>query len=218
MLILGSCKAKDPRPGPGILLHFNGDDEAITTVDSSTNNHTITRNGDVELDTAHKQFGTASSYHAAYGDYWSVASHASLGIDGVFTLEAWVRIPSVIEGVSHVIRMHTGSYAFYLQLNDGAIGFNDEYGYIQAGEGTIISVDTWTHLAVSRDISGDIRGFLNGAVQWTQSHSSSMGAAGNSMQIGSASVDYPFAGHIDEVRFYASCEYPTSFTPPTVEF
>ena len=43
-----------------LLLHCNGTDTSTTFIDSGNTGHTVTANGNAQLDTAQKKFGTAS--------------------------------------------------------------------------------------------------------------------------------------------------------------
>jgi hypothetical protein len=218
MLILGTCKVPDPPfvLTDSLLLHFNGDDEAVTTTDSSPNNFTMTANGNVELDTAQKKFGTASSYHATYGDYWSTPASAKFEFGtGDFTIEAWVRIPSVVADYSSVIEIQ-GSWDFWLALRDGHVAFNDEYNYVALEGTTVISVDTWAHIAVCRK-SGVMRVFMNGTMEdeleYADDYSGSAAA-----YIGSSQSGKPFTGHIDEVKIRKEALYDSNFTPSASEY
>jgi hypothetical protein len=218
MLILGTCKAKDPVVvvTDSLLLHFNGVDEATTTTDSSENNFTITANGTVALDTAQKKFGSASSYHAGGENYWSVASSTKFGFGaGEFTIEAWVRVPSVVADWSRIISFW-GFFDFWVGLRDGNIAFGDEYNYCGVGSGTVISTDTWTHIAVTKT-AGVLYGFLGGVKQWDRTCNENLNDE-SEVYIGSESTGVPFAGHIDEVKIRKECLYTADFTPPTSEY
>jgi hypothetical protein len=218
MLILGSCKSKEPVPGDVLLLHFNGTDGATTTTDSSPSNHTLTANGTAQLDTAQAKFGTASSLHETYDNYWSISSHANFAFGtGDFTIEAWVRIPSVISFGSRVITL-LGTKNLFFSLQSGRISFYDNSGNGNYGdEGAAISTNTWTHIAVTR-ASGTIRGFKDGVKQWESAYSDNVGTTGSSVEIGSSASGAQFDGHIDEIRIRKACLYTTDFTPASSEY
>jgi len=129
-----------------------------TFLDSSTNNFTITRNGNTTQGTFSPFSQTGwSNYFAATSDYLTpaIGSGQAFGT-GDFTVECWL-----YTGVSacNIMQPSSGtntwgfltfSNQFYWQFNGGNV----------FGAGTVPS-NTWTHLAVSR-VSGTLSGYVNG--------------------------------------------------------
>ena len=76
-----------------LLLSSNGSDADTTfTDDSPTTPHTITANGDAQLDTEYKKFGTASGLYDGTGDYLTTPDDADFDLsadDGGF--DAWIK-------------------------------------------------------------------------------------------------------------------------------
>lgn len=78
-----------------IHLHFDGADASTTCTDDNTGGsaHTWTANGNAQLDTADKKFGTASALFDGTGDYFTTPDHADFTLgSGAWTLEAWFKV------------------------------------------------------------------------------------------------------------------------------
>jgi hypothetical protein len=78
-----------------LLLHFDGEDGAITTVDSSPQNHAISLLKGAQLDTAFKHDGSASLLLDGSNDYASSPDSPDWDIfastDDDWTIDFWVR-------------------------------------------------------------------------------------------------------------------------------
>lgn len=75
-----------------LLLPLDGADAATSATDQSNENHTITFNGNAQLDTAQFKFGTASALFDGTSDYISIPDALSLSPESVsFTVECHVR-------------------------------------------------------------------------------------------------------------------------------
>jgi hypothetical protein len=82
--------------GPSItslLLTLNGTNGATSTVDEA-GSHTITFNGNAQLSTGQKKFGTASLLLDGSGDYLDVSQDSKFNLTGDFTIECWIRTSS----------------------------------------------------------------------------------------------------------------------------
>lgn len=86
-----------------LLLHFDGTDGSTTITDSSSVGATVTANGDFELDTAIKKFGTAAGLNGqSSAGSFSVDDLDDPDLSGDFTIEAWVR-PSGLGGFQAIL-------------------------------------------------------------------------------------------------------------------
>lgn len=75
-----------------LLLHCDGTEGSTTFTDSSASGHTVTANGNAQITTASKKFGTGSALLDGTGDYLSVPDHADWYMGtGLVTLEAWFK-------------------------------------------------------------------------------------------------------------------------------
>ena len=217
-----------------MLLPGNGTNGAQnnTFLDSSTNNFTITRNGNTTQGTFTPYGNNWSNYFDPSGDYLTATKNAAYEIgSGDFTVEAWI-FPT--EGGS-LYNSGVFSYGASSSLNGylfGITGSNAggtlnrvmfEYNY----DGTLytstsgVTLNAWNHIAVSRSGS-NIYVFLNGNLQSTTSTSKTANTnAGDVSVIGSESYDpgstnRNFRGYISNLRLVkGTAVYTAAFTPPT---
>ena len=84
-----------------LLLHMNGTDGSTTFTDDGETGHTVTANGDAEIDTAQKQFGTASGLFSGTG-YLSILDHADFdfGADN-FTIDFYIKTTTIYSYLSN---------------------------------------------------------------------------------------------------------------------
>ena len=79
-------------PNTNLLLHFNGDDEATTTIDSSPYEHEASFIADAQLDTTFKKWGSASLLTDGTGDYITIPDSSAFDFEtSDFTIEGWYR-------------------------------------------------------------------------------------------------------------------------------
>jgi hypothetical protein len=221
-------------PYTTLLLQGNGTNGAQnnTFLDSSSNNFSITRNGNTTQGsfTPYEANGYWSNYFDPSGDYLTATKNAAYEIgSGDFTVEAWI-FPT--EGGS-LYNSGVFSYGASSSLNGylfGITGSNAggtlnrimfEYNY----DGTLytstsgVTLNAWNHIAVSRSGS-NIYVFLNGNLQSTTSTSKTANTnAGDVSVIGSESYDpgstnRNFRGYISNLRLVkGTAVYTSSFTP-----
>ena len=200
-----------------MLLHGNGTNGAQnnTFIDSSTNNFTITRNGNTTQGTFSPYGSNWSNYFDGSGDYLSVANNVALQWStGDFCVEAWI-YPNSVSGSKAIVCKGTndagtfdlGLYGNKIELYTTALVFSST---------TTISANTWTHVAVTRS-GTTLRCFINGALDTTVTSSYNFNNAGTFYVgvYGSASVNY-FNGYMSNVRCVkGSAVYTSAFTPST---
>lgn len=200
-----------------MLLHGNGTNGAQnnTFVDSSTNNFTITRNGNTTQGTFTPYGSNWSNYFDGTGDYLSVANNAALQWStGDFCVEAWI-YPNSVSGSKAIVCKGTndagtfdlGLYGTKIELYTTALVFSSSAS---------LSANTWTHVAVTRS-GTTLRCFINGALDTTVTSSYNFNNAGTFYVgvYGSGSVNY-FNGYMSNVRCVkGSAVYTSAFTPST---
>ena len=106
----------------------------------------------------------------------------------------------------------SGDLTFAYQSNNGWVFELDFTNTFRANE--------WYHVAVSRDGSNDIRGFVNGTqVGTTQNNSTSM-VTTEGLWVGGGynSTARILDGYMDEIRISNTARYTANFTPDTTEF
>ena len=204
--------------------------------DASTNNFTITRNGDVSVQrfspfspTAAYAAGTigGSGQSDGSGDYLTVADNTGFHFgSGNFTIEAWVYLTDNQGGTTKSVTSKfegnagTGPWALWIQATTLKPRFYVNYG---AGfenrflEGSAVDVASWCHLAVVRNGS-TITLYQNGTSTAT------LAVSTNSLYVDSGVVvvldDRNFTrnlkGGISDLRIIkGSAAYTSNFTPPT---
>jgi hypothetical protein len=200
-----------------MLLHGNGTNGAQnnTFVDSSTNNFTITRNGNTTQGTFSPYGSNWSNFFDGTGDYLSLADNAALQWStGDFCVEAWI-YPSSVSGSKAIVCKGTnntgtfdlGLYGAKIELYTNALVFSSSAS---------LSANTWTHVAVTRS-GTTLRCFINGALDTTVTSSYNFNNAGTFYVgvYGSGSVNY-FNGYMSNVRCVkGSAVYTSAFTPST---
>ena len=212
-----------------LLLPGNGTNGAQnnTFLDGSTNNFTITRNGNTTQGTFSPFSQTGwGNYFGTTGIYLSVADNAALRIGTQdFWIEAWVFVTSY-SAANHIINKRvynnigTGTWSFSINTS-GAVVFNE----VQTGAAIIttnnnaVPLNTWTHVAVSRDSSDVWRIFIDGTSSGTTAPTNNFDfSTTQPIIIGNVndSNNWSFKGYISNLRFgIGSPNYTSNFVPST---
>jgi len=211
-----------------MLLPGNGTNGAQnnTFLDSSTNNFTITRNGNTTQGTFSPYGSNWSYFSAANGNYLTVPQNTAFAFGtGDFTIEAWVfkieasRQQAIVDtrgagGGAVGVLFYVTSQA-YLTVFDGT-------GTVVGGSAATVlpgyqANATWTHVAVTRS-GTTIRLWINGTsvASATDTRNYANGATGTYVgrQFGSTANDW--AGFISNVRVVkGTALYTSTFTPST---
>jgi hypothetical protein len=209
-----------------VTLLLDGDGPANgqnnTFTDSSSNNLTVTKNGQV-----------TQGVFSPYGEYWSVyldgtGDYLDVGSSGVtnigsgdFTVEFWI---STIDSSFNIFNPVSGTGAGYwgLIVQSGDLRWNNAYAStnLWVVDGASIIDGHWHHVAVVRS-SGTHAVYYDGVAQSLQSGSFSdttnySGSAG--LRIGNGNLD-ELKGYLSNVRVVAGTAiYTSNFTPPTEPF
>lgn len=203
--------------------------QSSTFRDNSTNNLTITVNGDARpiptspfadpgySSTAITTYGSA--YFDGTGDYLSIPSSGAFDFNGDFTMEAWI-YPTAINTNNVIISRWTTSLEFIFKVVTGARLYFAWYigatGIITATS-TTVQLNQWNHVAVTRSGS-TVRLFVNGVLDATTGTAS--GAMSSTSAITISSLDTTntenFTGNISNLRVVkGTALYTANFTPPT---
>ena len=212
-----------------LMLSMNGTDASTTfTDDSPITPHYPVPNGNVQLDTEYKKFGSASGLFDGNADYLVIADNADFDFSsGSLTLDGWFKFTDSsdlstlysqhIIGTSTEIRLYiTGGQAiFYIMVS---------------GLPTVSLVGTpnipsgvWTHIAVVLDDSNDnYYLFVNGSLGASTTDTDRPSNYNSFVHIGDWSR-YPTAGGeldgaVDEFRVSDSARWTSAFTPETIEY
>ena len=209
-----------------LLLHGDGTDGAQnnTFLDSSTNNFTITRNGNTTQGTF-SPFSVAdgewSNYFDGSGDYLQLAATTDLiapsGTD--YTLEFWFNAGRTTNG-NRLIGSYPGGTDgnWIVWFYSGKIGFY-QFPTISTNvleSTTTIATNTWYHFAICREGS-TTRLFLNGALEDSTTIIYNLGIVTNPWTVGRtlSSTDY-YQGYLSNISFLkGTAKYTSAFTPST---
>ena len=219
-------------PKVKLLLPFDGSNGATSTTDSSNTGNTITFNGNAQISTTQSKFGSSSAYFDGTGDYIDLggSSLRSVCDSGDFALELWFYQDSRSSWTSLITNYGTGNGGWAVYINNDSP--NQLYWWHYNGSGwvylnytqgtrTTITLDTWHHVAVTRN-GNTWRLFLNGVQEDTITDSNNItasnGAVSSGLRLGTinAGLQYPLHGYIDDVRITnGDSRYTSNFTPPT---
>jgi len=212
-----------------LLTHM----EAAPPIDESDSSHTLAVGAGGSIVTAQKKFGTQSldCVNSTTG-YVEAADHADwLFGAGQFTVECfarWSTVPGASENQGLVGQwLPTGNQRSWL-LAPG----QDVIQWFYSGNGTeglvysaawTISADTWYHVAVDRNSSGQLKVYIDGVVFIDEDNSgttyhNSTGKMRVGIREGGAAAQ-AMDGWIDEVRITNGvARYDGAFTPPPAPF
>ena len=220
-----------------VVLLLNGDGtngaQNNTFIDSSTNNFTITRNGNVTQGSFSPYGDRWSAFFDGTGDFLGVASGSAFDFGtGDWTIEAWVfiagnttaNVDNQRDGTIFTVRTGNTVHVQFGVLGDASTTGTGLQIYNTSAGGNMrrdvaISQNTWHHIAAVRN-QNNLYIYLNGsqvgaAFATTLSYGSSTGT----VQVGQSGVTnyiHTFNGYISNLRILkGTALYTSSFTPPT---
>lgn len=205
-----------------LLLHMDGTNGSTTFTDKSNNALTVTANGNAQISITQSKFGGAAGAFDGNGDYLSIANNSVFNFaTGDFTIEAWVYLSSVtgdwfIASSSASGGMFFG-YSNLVSPFGWGVGRNlVAWDYLT---GSTATINTWYHVAVSRQ-GTSLRVFVNGTqVGATVTNSQSYNLSSTLLTIGSQGTTYYLNGYIDDLRITKGvARYTANFTAPTAAF
>jgi hypothetical protein len=213
-----------------LLLHGNGTNGSTVITDSSGSPKTVTAGGNAQISTAQSKFGGASIAFDGAGDYLSAGileDWTFLNDGTAFTVEAFVR-GSVFSG-NRVIAstiVNSSSVGIFLSVNSGKASFRIARGStgnfaLSLEDDTVLSVDTWHHLAFVLTAEGVGAIYVNGTLEDSGTASSfSLSRPSYPLAIGAnPNISLFFNGYIDDLRITKGvARYTANFTPPTAPF
>jgi hypothetical protein len=211
-----------------LLLHMDGADASTTFTDSSASAHTVTANGNAQIDTAQSKFGGASGLFDGTGDVLTTPDSTDWTFgSGDFTVDCWFRI-NAEQGTRRFIFCQSGPLA---QPTDMSIGVevsaaNVLHAFLSDGTAfttitgtTGLSTATWYHMAFVRS-GNTLTLYLAGTSEGTASFTASVFDATATWQIGElAAYGFDWNGWIDEFRVSKGiARWTANFTPPTAAY
>jgi hypothetical protein len=214
-----------------LLLPGNGTNGAQnnTFLDASTNNFTITRNGNTTQGTFSPFSQTGwGNYFDGSGDYLTLASNAALAFGtGDFTFEFWLNISAHTTTDGRPLGNNTSWAANAWSLHSDHTSYNEKISFwvnnysssaVMLVSTTTIAVGTWYHVAVTRS-GNSWRLFINGTQEGSTVPSSvgiDGGASDDLFVGGSGAVNEYINGYISNLRITkGGALYTSNFTPST---
>jgi len=206
-----------------LMLHCDGADESIIFTDASASGHTMTAQGNAQIDTAQKKFGSASGFFDGSGDYLTTPDSTDWAFGSSdFTIDAWVRFTDT--GARNILvgRTTDANSYFYWQLKTGINGsrfadYNSGYNF-DFETSPSFSINTWYHVAITRS-GNDFRMFVDGTqVGSTYNNSNAFVTRTVTFDVGAMTQNsaYVMHGWIDELRISKGiARWISNFTPPT---
>jgi hypothetical protein len=220
-----------------LLLQGNGSNggQNNTFIDSSTNNFTITRNGNVTQGTfspftlaAGSEYNSSanggSGYFDGSGDYLQISNNSAFNFGSSnFTIEAWI-YPTSGSVDQQILAKNSGSYPGGYELNFYLTSGNKfafaSYGssFFYAVSSGSISLNTWTHVAAVRNGS-TITLYINGTADGTTT-AQTIQTTSSDVTVGrdleSSGGGRYFNGMVSSLRVLkGTAQYTSSFTPST---
>lgn len=197
--LLGSATVDSVAPDGKIYL--SGKAIAFITAEER-GGKTITANGDAQLSTAIKKFGSASLALDGTGDYASIAASNDFGFTtDDFTVEGWLYLNNLV-GTQQVFDFRAGAVADIAPTVYVANGGQIRY-YTNSADriiGSTLSSTTWYHVALVRT-SGSTKLYIDGVqVGSTYTDSNNYGAA-KPLTLGSRyDGGNELDGYLDDIR------------------
>jgi hypothetical protein len=144
-------------PEVKLLLHCDGSDGSTSFPDSSNSAHTVTANGNAQVDTAQYKFGGASALFDGTGDYLSLADNTDwdFGLSS-FTIDFWARPNTLADnlGLIGFRVLTTSGWSIYLTATgEVRVSNNDSVSNLVKSVNTL-STGSWQHVAVVRKGTG----------------------------------------------------------------
>ena len=204
-----------------LLLHGDGTSGSTTITDSSSNAVSVTANGNAQIDTTIKKFGTGSVELDGSGDYLSAGTSVGNFGTGDFTVEMWLYPISYNRGLFSKTTNTSGSsppsISAYMTSTALLVGVNS--GSATGSWNTcsaLPALNQWSHLAICRS-GTDLRCFLNGTSILNVTNSADVDNS-DTLRIGYWRLTNQFEGYMDDIRFSGVARYTSNFTAPTAAF
>ena len=179
------------------------------------NPQTLTINGDPQVDTSTKKYGTRSVAFDGADDSIDVANTADFGFTTAdFTLESWMNFTSTAQQSIFDFRTVTIENKVWLYATPTNNKIILHVNGSNIAELTGINLSTWHHVALTRQ-AGVGRLFLDGVLSSTFTFSQNLGAT-TPCRIGArydAIGTNEFSGYMDGIRFSSTAKYTSAFTP-----
>lgn len=206
-----------------LMLHMNSSFE-----DFSSSNHTVTANGNAQIDTSQSVFGGGSGLFDGASDYLSIPASNDFNHDDFenFTLDFRLRLNSFPSNntsftfFDQTLAVSPGNYQSFELVNiSGSYYFRYVTGSAFGSTASTLVSSTWYHVAFVK--SGlTLKIFLDGTQVGSDLtlSGSELNNFTQSVNIGKNNGGSWLNGWIDEYRWSNIARWTSNFTPPTEEY
>ena len=200
-----------------LLLHGDGTNGAQnnTFLDSSSNNFTITRNGNTTQGSLSPYGNLWSNFFSSTTGYLTVAGGMPSGTGTAFTMECWIYITNMTD-YNAITRGDISPRLDWGVNTSGALVLDSvTVGNICASASNTIQANVWYHVVVTRSTGNVYKLWVNGTNVATSSAFGTSMLANTTIGYSSYSSSHYFKGYISNFRVVTSEVYTSAFTPPT---
>jgi hypothetical protein len=207
------------------LLHGDGTNGAQnnTFLDSSTNNFTITRNGNTTQGSfsPFSQTGWGNYFDGATATRLTMPSNTAFAFGtGAYTVEAWVYLSAHAATQTTVVDCGAATNSLnFSVLSTGALSLGVfGVGATLSSAGGAVTLNTWNHVAVVREstASNATKLYVNGTAVATGTDAGNYTVTTTPSIGGLNSSGFTATGYISNVRLVkGTAVYTANFTPPT---
>lgn len=210
-----------------LLLHGNGANGSTTFTDSSSNSLSVSANGNAQIDTTIKQFGTGSMEFDGTGDFLTIPDNAVFDVgSNNFTIEGWIYPNTVASRQIFIYQGNSGgqnsSISYFIEISSTsklrALICVSDTSYEVVSTSNIVA-SAWTYFAFVRN-GTTINLYIDGtSVASTSVSTVTVNNSASSLYIGSGNTFLPYNGYIDDLRITKGvARYTSNFTKPSREF
>ena len=202
-----------------LLLHCDGADGSTVFTDESDSAHPITANGNAQIDTAYKKFGTGALLLDGVGDYLSVPDHDDWDFEtGDWTIDFWLRFNNYATTTFPTMFNSGDTDGVWIFYNNNAAALEIQVigSYVQNAWSP--ANGTWYHVAAVRK-GNAVKSFIDGNQIGSDFDVSGKDITGltSGLKLGIDSLlisSYALDGWMDEIRVSNIARWTSNFTPP----
>ena len=206
-----------------LLATATGTSDNNNITDSSSNNHSITVNGDAYAGTfSPYRSGGYSTYFDGSSGGLQIAADSSIAIHTDFTIECWFYLDNNTNGTQAIFSCDTGisSNGLCIQNNNGTnliLRYGGSTKLVDASN--VFELERWYHIALTYDQSASTLTLYIDGQQYYQNTSISLGNTTTSYltigALGAGYTGYSHVGYIKDFRFSSEVVYSSNFLNPT---
>jgi hypothetical protein len=202
-----------------LLMDFEGVSGSATFRDLSPNHVVSVASGAAKVLSSVKKIGLCAGDFDGTSAYVTVGYKTDWNFSGDhFTLEFWVNTKSITGTVTIINRVHTTNWgSFKINRSGNLLVFymsssGSSWDIANALNLGPISIDTWHHIAITRNDSNDIVGYRNGIEKFNIASPSPIVTTTGGILLGGTAGAF-FSGRIDQLRISNISRYSSNFNP-----